>query len=90
MYACLAKDGTAPLIHANKGMFGNFTVLNPLEALAGKLSGLNIPLFVLFQIYVVAALVIIVFATGDRDERKEHASNSLSTRGQMLTFTQFT
>jgi hypothetical protein len=76
MYACLDNDGTAPLIHANKGMFGNFTVLNPLEALVGKVGGLNIPLFVFFQAYLVAALVIIVILTGDREEGKQPSGNN--------------
>lgn len=70
MYACLDKDGTAPLVHANKGMFGTFVVLNPFEILVGGVSGLKVPLFVFFQIYLIAALVIVIILAGDKGEGK--------------------
>ena len=62
VYACLDKDGTEPLVHAHRGMFGTFQVnsggiLGLTGAWAGRL--MNVPAIYLFQVYLIAALTAV-------------------------------
>ncbi len=59
VYACLDKDGTDPLVHANRGMFGTFQVnsggiLGLTGAMTGWLTG--VPAIYIFQVYLIAAI----------------------------------
>jgi len=64
VYACLDKDGTAPLTHANKGMFGTFQVnagggalvVHQLTTWLG-----DIPVVYVFQAYLVTAVAAVAF-----------------------------
>ncbi len=62
VYACLDKDGTDPLVHANKGMFGTFQVNSGgIIGLTGTLTGwlMSIPAIYLFQVYLIAAITVV-------------------------------
>jgi len=61
VYACLDKDGTKPLTHAHKGMFGTFTVQSGgIFSLANGLAEWfgNVPVVYMFQAYLIAAISI--------------------------------
>ncbi len=62
VYACLEKDGTDPLVHANKGMFGTFQVNSGgIAGLTGTLTGwlMNVPSIYLFQVYLISAITVL-------------------------------
>ncbi len=62
VYACLDKDGTDPLVHANKGMFGTFQVNSGgILGLTGALTGwlMNVPSIYLFQVYLISAITVV-------------------------------
>lgn len=66
VYACLDHDGTAPLIHANKGMFGTFVVqsggfFSLGRSLSNMISAtLNVvPSIVFWQAAIVLALAAV-------------------------------
>ena len=61
VYACLDDDGTEPLIHANKGMFGTFQVQQGgMFGLSTNITqGLsNLPTIYAFQAYLLVAVVV--------------------------------
>ena len=67
VYACLDKDGTAPLLHANKGMFGTFVVQSGgIFSLGRSLSNvfsatLNVvPSIAFWQATMVIALAMVI------------------------------
>ncbi len=58
VYACLDNDGTQPLTHAHKGMFGTFQVQSGgIFILTEWLS--NVPTIYLFQPYLLAAVSLV-------------------------------
>ena len=62
VYACLDKDGTDPLVHAHKGMFGSFQVNNGgILGLTGTLTSwlTNVPAIYLFQVYLISAITVV-------------------------------
>ena len=62
VYACLDKDGTEPLVHAHRGMFGTFQVISGgILGLTGTWAGrlMNVPAIYLFQVYLIAALTAV-------------------------------
>ncbi len=61
VYACLDKDGTDPLVHAHKGMFGTFQVNSGgILGLTGTLTGwlMNVPSIYIFQVYLISAITV--------------------------------
>lgn len=55
VYACLDHDGTRPLVHAHKGMFGTFEVQRPLLQIS--------PGVALVQYYLALPLGLLIFPT---------------------------
>ena len=63
VYACLDKDGTDPLVHANKGMFGTFQVNSGgILGLTGTMTAwlISVPPIYVFQVYLFAAVSAVV------------------------------
>ncbi len=62
VYACLSKDGPAPLLHAHQGMFGTFQVnQGGIAGLATRLTAwlTNMPGIYLFQAYILISIIIL-------------------------------
>jgi len=73
VYACLDKDGTRPLTHAHKGMFGTFEVRS--SGLFGMMDWLsNVPSFFALQAPVIGAVSLVSAFTRQNTHTPHHVN----------------